>query len=456
MAADLFTPQLQTPIAPDGRKEPRLWIRRLAIFKDPETTVRDVSLKPGLNIIWTPDMSSSGQPSLAHGSGKTTFCRLLRGCLGETDYASESQRNRIMTRFPEGFMAAEVLIDGVPWVIIRWFGIGSGDYAVQVDTIEDAIARRRLDGDPLTLDPIITQTFFSELLGRSPSEIGDNQVWDVLRAWLSRDQECRLADILSWRSSKTQTRSCAQTLGEMAKLTMVRLVFGALDLDEQKAAAREKELTNAADEERKLQAYYERRYKEKLEAIRKVLNASSDVGLDDTIDQKGLISLAEAALADAMRSELPKPPDVKEIFDKLAETNKRRSEFVETKQKHLYEAERKRSEAIQLRSEADIGEIDITQGGIRVCSICRVPVDKVLAEGCGISLEPCDLSKIRADIANKRSRATTLDQEESTAETEAKRIDAQIGQINNELQSLNQRACKVYCVNGFSGVRISA
>ena len=34
--------------------------RALAIFSDPQTIIRDVSLKPGLNIIWTPDMSSSG------------------------------------------------------------------------------------------------------------------------------------------------------------------------------------------------------------------------------------------------------------------------------------------------------------------------------------------------------------------------------------------------------------
>jgi len=76
--ADLFSAAIQPPQAPEGRAGPRLWVRRLAIFSDLQTPIRNVPLKPGLNIIWTPDMSSSGSRALAHGSGKTTFCRLLR------------------------------------------------------------------------------------------------------------------------------------------------------------------------------------------------------------------------------------------------------------------------------------------------------------------------------------------------------------------------------------------
>jgi hypothetical protein len=64
--ADLFTPAIS-----------RLSRLRLS---DPQTIIRDASLKPGLNIIWTPDMSSSGSSALAHGSGKTTFCRHAHGC----------------------------------------------------------------------------------------------------------------------------------------------------------------------------------------------------------------------------------------------------------------------------------------------------------------------------------------------------------------------------------------
>lgn len=153
--ADLFAAAIGPPEAPEGRARPRLWVRRLAIFSDPRTIVRDVPLKPGLNIIWTPDMSSSGSRALAHGSGKTTFCRLLRSCLGEPGYATDSQRSRLMARLPNGLVAAEILIDGVSWVAVRLLGLPGGEYVVQADSIEDAIARGRRDGDQTSIDPLI-------------------------------------------------------------------------------------------------------------------------------------------------------------------------------------------------------------------------------------------------------------------------------------------------------------
>ena len=49
---DLFAdaPMTVTPRA--GEIEPRLWIRRLTLWKDAKTPVRDIALRPGLNIVW--------------------------------------------------------------------------------------------------------------------------------------------------------------------------------------------------------------------------------------------------------------------------------------------------------------------------------------------------------------------------------------------------------------------
>ena len=71
-----------------NRSEPRLWVRRLVIWSEPGIVVREITLRPGLNIIWAPDPAdlpgvSDGQTAPGHGSGKTLFCRLLRYCLGE-------------------------------------------------------------------------------------------------------------------------------------------------------------------------------------------------------------------------------------------------------------------------------------------------------------------------------------------------------------------------------------
>jgi len=438
--ADLFIPAIQPPQAPEGRAGPRLWVRRLAIFLDPQTIIRDVRLKPGLNIIWTPDMSSSGSRALAHGSGKTTFCRLLRACLGEPGYASDTQRSRLMTRLPNGLVGAEIMIDSVCWVVIRPLGLSGREFVVQADSIEDVIARGRRDDDQTSIDPVITVKFLSTIAGATPPEVSSEQVWDVLRAWLTRDQECRLADVLAWRSSQTHTRSRAQVLGETAKLTMVRLALRALDAEERAAAIRARELEVAAEVERRRQAYQQQRYLDGLTTVRGVLNVGDEVDFDDTIERKGLISLAEAALADAMRADLPQPPDVGSIFERLKALNNERDELVGRRQVLEKEVEPKRIEANHLRSEASHGEIDIAQGRVRVCQICRVQVDEVLAKGCGISLERCDLPAIRAAVAEKQKKAAELDSEANAAEGEAKRIEALIQQLEPRKQALEAEA----------------
>ncbi|WP_187276960.1 DUF2326 domain-containing protein [Phyllobacterium endophyticum] len=447
MPADLFAPEMRPPIAPEDRAGPRLWLRRLAIFRDPHTIIRDVSLKPGLNIIWTPDMSSSGSPALAHGSGKTTFCRLLRACLGESGYTTDVQRSRILSHLPNGMIAAEILIDGSCWVAVRPFGLPGGEFVVQAASVEEAIARGRRDSDQAFIDPMLIETFFPMIARATPPEVSHEQVWDVLRAWLTRDQECRLADILAWRSPQTQSRSRAQVLGETAKLTMLRLALRALDAEEQTAALRERKLVVAAEDERRRQAYQQKRYLDGLKVVRAALSAGEEVGFDDTIDQKGLVSLAEAALAEAMRADLPKPPDVGSIFARLNALNEERRTLEAQQQGAVKEADVKRGEAERYSAEANLGEIDISQGRVRICPICRVGVDEVRAKGCGISLERCDLDALRTTIADKLGKAAQLAGEADNATQEAKRLEALIIQLGPRHQALEGEAKDADAVN---------
>lgn len=440
MSANLFAPEMRPPVAPIGRSEPRLWVRRMVVFSDPNNIIRDVPLKPGLNIVWTPDMTSSGNRALAHGSGKTTFCRLLRACLGEQRYATDAQRSRIFARLPNGLVAAEILVDGVCWVAVRPFGPSGGEFVVQTASVEDAVARGRFDDDPLVIDPILIEAFFPMFLGRTPTDVRGEQVWDVLRAWLTRDQECRLADILAWRSTQTQSRSRAQALGATSKLTMVRLALRAFDADDQAAALNEQQLLTAVEDERQRQAYLQRRYVDGLKAVRDALGVGDEIGFDDTIDQKGLVSRAEAALAAEMRADLPKAPDVGSIVARLSALNDERRALEAKQQEAVKEAALKRGEADRFRAEASLGEIDITQGGVRVCPVCRINVDETLAKGCGISLERCDLEALKASIADKRATAARLDGEANNANETAKRFEALINQLSPRHQELEAEA----------------
>lgn len=438
--ADLFTQAIKPPIPPSGRTGPRLWVRRLAIYKDRQTIIRDVSLKPGLNIIWTPDMSNSGSNALAHGSGKTTFCRLVRACLGEASFTTDAQRSRFVAKLPNSLVAAEILIDGICWVAVRPLGLPGGEFVIQANSIEDAFARGHNKDDRKSIDPVIVTRFFLSIAEATPPDVSRDQVWDVLRAWLTRDQECRLADILAWRSSQTHTRSRAQVLSETTKLTMVRLALRALDAEERDAAARERALEATVEEERRSQAYQRQRYDEGLKAVRLALNAGDDVGFDDTIDQKGLVSLAAAALSAAMRAALPKPPDVSSIFTRQTALNAERETLTTKRQQLENESHFKRREAERYRSEANIGEINISQGRIRVCPVCKVSIDEVKAKGCGISLEPCNLAELRAKITEKQEHATNLDTEAGIAEEEIKRVTALIEQLAPRQQALEDEA----------------
>ena len=438
--ADLFIRAIEPPQAPVGRSGPRLWIRRLVIFSDPDSIIRDVKLRPGLNIVWSPDMSSGEGRALAHGSGKTTFCRLLRACLGEPGFGSETQTKRIMSRLPNGKIACEVMVDDNCWVAVRSLGVPGSDFVIEANRAEEALARGRQEGDPATIDSIIAAAFLSKIVAAAPPEVGDDHVWDVLRAWLTRDQECRLSDILAWRSSHTHSRSRAQVLGETSKLTMMRLALRALDAEERTAALRERELMAAAETERRRHSYKQQRHSEIVKEARRVLSAAEDVELEDRLDQEGLISLAQKALANAMRAELPKPLDVADIFGRLDALNKERAELVGRQQRHANEAILKNADAERLRSEVNLGKLDLAQGGVRVCPICRVAVDEVLAKGCGISLHSCDVEALKAAIYAKKADADGLDAEAATAEQESKRANALIQQLEPQQRALEQEA----------------
>src|SRR5713101_7728656 len=104
------------------RPEPRLWVRRLVIWAKPGEPIREVSLRRGLNIVWSPDPGATAaqpgqQGGSGHGAGKTLLCRLLRYCLGEDTFANEDLRRSVGEQLPGGLVGSEVQINGVQWAV---------------------------------------------------------------------------------------------------------------------------------------------------------------------------------------------------------------------------------------------------------------------------------------------------------------------------------------------------
>ena len=125
--AELF-PREEMKLVPEpGRTAPRFWIQRMVIWSEPGQILREITFRPGLNIVWSPDPGETDMDAavgvIGHGSGKTTFCRLLRYCLGEETFATDSQRERIGNEFPEGYVGLKVVLDETSWVIARPLGI---------------------------------------------------------------------------------------------------------------------------------------------------------------------------------------------------------------------------------------------------------------------------------------------------------------------------------------------
>jgi hypothetical protein len=228
---DLFASTLDTIVPVDGNG-PRLWVRRVIIWSERGQMVRDVPLRPGLNIVWSPDADGAGNP-MGHGGGKTSFCRLLRYCLGEDSFGTTDQRHLIANAMPEAHVGAEVILDGELWTVVRPIGNPRGRHFVQKGgTLESAFVEDMPNTGISPLRQAIAAAIMAEATPHIPVGSNADEAWEAALAWISRDQECRLLDILEWRAPETQSRSPSRNMSKAQRLSVVRLLINALQPEE--------------------------------------------------------------------------------------------------------------------------------------------------------------------------------------------------------------------------------
>ena len=230
-----------------GRTEPRLWVKRFCIWSEPGVLVREIELREGLNIIWSPD-SRDGNGPIGHGAGKSTFCRLLRYCLGEETFGSRDQRSRIHAAFPKGQVGAEVILDGEQWAVLRSINGRNRDLALQGITLEQA---QEAD-TPTTIQPLISALQDQLLPGMAalmPPKVAPSEVWQAVLAWLSRDQECHFGHPLEWRDSSTESLSPVRDLSKQHTLQIVRAIIGSIT-SEELSVQRKSDLSGAESEKK--------------------------------------------------------------------------------------------------------------------------------------------------------------------------------------------------------------
>jgi len=424
---DLLAPPLLTVTPAEGLEGPRLWIRRLVIWKEPGgEKVRDIELRPGLNIVWSPDgaddASLAGQTNaVGHGSGKTLFCRLIRYCLGEDRFATEYQRDRIGTVFLNGVVGAEVMLDGICWAIIRPLGVRRRHIAVAGGNLDELAAG---DGISTGMEPFI-EAIDKQIITTALAELvrphAGGPIWPIALAWLTRDQECRFDDVLDWRSPTSDSGSPMPASGQEKgpRLEALRSFLMAITPEEQAARAE----VNGLGEQRRVldQEIGHRRWEIERTQSRLV------VGLDldgQTLPEMPLLIDVMRRSADerlANGSQLPDGGDT-ELLAAREQREAARDELARL------DGERIRLQALIPAEERALAMIRGELPGLSysrvesetpICPICEVPIDRALAEGCKLSHKIPDAETCRqrwlqrqADHDAQAKRVEQLQQEQ--------------------------------------------
>lgn len=193
------------------RTIPRVWINRIALYSslDPPTPIREpITFTAGLNIIWgIEDETNAAHFEPGHGVGKTTLCRLIRFCLGESTYGQEHAAKEIQHTFPDGAVAAEVQIEGQRWSVLRPFDKRHSDCAQADGTIESLVENRPTRASFGEYLSCLMSTCLTGIRTESVLSGGDSIQWGHLLAMCARDQEARYQSMWQWRSPRSDSGS---------------------------------------------------------------------------------------------------------------------------------------------------------------------------------------------------------------------------------------------------------
>jgi hypothetical protein len=374
----------------------------LALWRKPGELLREITLRPGLNIIWSPDPADQTRArqdgdAMGHGGGKSMFCRLIRYCLGEDHFATDEQRNRVALAFPDGLVGAEVMVDGIGWAILRPIGTGRKHFAIREGNLDDIkIDELAANGTTSFLQAIENSILSPGVAALVP---GDQPLhaWLVALAWLARDQDCRFDDVLDWRSPVSDSGSPVRSFSTTRVLDALRALIGAIDPEEHNIRA---EISDLETEHQKaLQEVAHRKW----EAARLRSRLLGALGLrEDQVppDRLAIEQLRQAAKVQLARTVvIDADADIADV-ETLRAADEEARRRLDAAAKAVTEVEARIPEIERLVSRIK-GEMPATAFAIHssqnpVCPICEVPIDRALAEGCKLSHKLPDSDQLKA------------------------------------------------------------
>lgn len=440
-------PDPTTTIKVDAvRGEPRLWVRRLVLWAKPGETIREIRLRPGLNIIWSPDPGAPAadlgkRGGSGHGAGKTLFCRLLRYCLGEDTFATDELREAIGMAFPEGLVGAEVMIAGNAWGVVRPMGstrkvlVGES----RPEDLFDAGGRSTGMGPMLAA---IREGVLGESIDEHMPGGREWKSWLLSLAWLTRDQECRFGHLLEWRHPWADSHSPVPGFSKEQLFIAVRLLLDSMTAVEMGTRGK---LDALATEKQKLEhelAYLRQAAERVGPQLAAALQIEASLLGADSLAATSMQTSAQERL-EAVEKQLrrdERDPDLLQLRKMLEEVIQRlavlRSE--EERTQVLASIQEEQIKALRgERANLDADEIKARLG--TVCPVCNVPIDQALAVGCGLSHVVPDLGQIATDKQQLREQIVRCQQGIADYERQLREHKARRRSLENEEANLRMR-----------------
>lgn len=394
----------------EGASGPRLWVRRLVIWRERGVILRDIEFRPGLNIIWSPDPADGGDRlhdhetvlGPGHGAGKTLLCRLIRYCLGEPRFAEGVQRAKIAGALPDGAVGAEVILDGEVWTVMRAIGSGRRDVVQKGTSLDDA---QILDAPATGMKPLADGIVECILSAEVADLISGDRVraWLTALAWLTRDQECRFSRLTDWRAAASDSGSPARQLSAGAATDAIRALLGAITPKEhelvREVLSLDKQLA-AAQAELERQRWLLAKSTSQIAKLLGTSEAELPNGplLVGSLRAKARTLVSDAAVVDG-RSETEPLRDLEANHERARDILSRVERDMAVANGDL-----KAALAVAERIEAETPGLSasLDDAEAPVCPVCEVPIDRALAEGCGLSDKLPDVQTLRARRENNQ------------------------------------------------------
>ncbi len=396
------------------RAEPAVWIREILLLREfrpeAEYTIRRIRLRPGLNILWARPGPTRRKPKLGepgvygHASGKTTFCRLVRHLLGEKHFGSGELQARIRSHFRGGWAVGEVIIAGEPWLVCRPFTLGVHPFVVRSATI-DRLFDEGLKREPLQVyidalnralaEPLPVATFAT-----SPQPIE----WPHVIQWLTRDQECRFAELTDFRHTTSESESPEMDVED--RHFLFRAVVGLIETAEQAELERNKSLVARKQAAEKRAPLLRHQARVAMERLRTDLpEIQPDLGGDLFLDAAHQHLTGRMVEQERQITELGEPEPLREARN-LVTSLLAAEQVLQSQRQELADSIAGLEKEIQvLRGEISQKELDdYWKSKNQSEKLCLEPLARALAVGCPLAAGrtiPGDSGRVAVKIERK-------------------------------------------------------